>query len=112
MESLRYRVEDMHYKINKTAIQRARLADINRELLNSEVIKSAFVQAPGVLDKLSHTLSFTKKQEQLSHLKTLPEYIIPVPPEQTEEEPEPMVNTQKKKKRKRQRQVGSIAATH
>lgn len=75
VEALRYRVEDCLKMVTDNAIQGARLADVRREMINSEHLKGHFEENPEDLDALQHNLRLAKNIPE--HLGHIPGYLLP-----------------------------------
>ena len=78
LESFRYRVYDVLRSVTSAAVKELRTAEIKRELLNSEKLKSFFQENPNDLKVLRHDKAVLHPIRQLDHLKAVPEYLIPV----------------------------------
>lgn len=76
VESFRYRAEDAFRAVTLTAIREARVAEIKRELLNSEKLKRFFEENPQDLASLRHDKELHALKVQV-HLKRVPEYLLP-----------------------------------
>lgn len=75
IEALRYRVESSLRLVTDTAVHGARLADVRREIVNSEALKNYFEDNPQDLDALQHNLSLAKNIP--AHLGHIPSYLLP-----------------------------------
>ncbi|GFS99785.1 probable ATP-dependent RNA helicase DDX56 [Nephila pilipes] len=76
LEGFKYRADDAYRAVTKTAVREARLKEIKSELLNSGNLKPYFEDNPRDLQILRHDKSLhTVKLD--SHLKDVPDYIIP-----------------------------------
>jgi len=88
IESFRYRVEDVMHRVTKGMIRNARLAEIKKEILNSEKLKKHFAENPDDLAMVKHTHPLSKKEQGFAHLRVLPSYLLPVPVNNDEQEQE------------------------
>lgn len=77
LESFRYRVEDTMRSVTTAAVKEFRAAEIKREILNSEKLKSYFAANPNDLKVLRHDKSILHPIRQKDHLKHVPDYLIP-----------------------------------
>lgn len=75
IEAFRYRVEDCLRMVTDTAVNGARLADVRREIVNSEHLQDYFEDNPQDLDALRHNLSLAKNVPD--HLAHIPLYLLP-----------------------------------
>lgn len=75
IEAFRYRVEDALRMVTDAVIHGARLADVRREIVNSEQLKDYFEDNPDDLDALQHNLTLAKNIPE--HLAHIPSYLIP-----------------------------------
>lgn len=75
IESFRYRVEDCLRMVTDAAVNAARLADVRREIVNSEKLKEYFEENPQDLEALQHDLSLAKNAPE--HLAHVPSYLLP-----------------------------------
>lgn len=75
IEAFRYRVEDCLRMVTDAAVTRARMADIKREVVNSEQLQEYFEDNPRDLDALQHNLSLAKNVPE--HLAHIPSYLLP-----------------------------------
>lgn len=78
LESFRYRVEDTLRSVTTTAVKELRSAELKREILNSERLKSFFAENPNDLKVLRHDKAIAHPIRQKDHLKSVPEYLMPV----------------------------------
>ncbi|CAH0520059.1 unnamed protein product [Peronospora belbahrii] len=92
----RYRVEDVRRAVTRVAVREAQLADIKKEMLNSERLAAYFEANPRDLNVLEHDKVVGSAPVQ-SHLATIPDYLVPI-----ELQPPAPART-KKKSNKRQR---------
>lgn len=75
VEAFRYRVEDCLRMVTESAVQGARLADVRREMVNSEHLKGYFEDNPDDLHALQHNVRLaTNVAEHLGHIPT---YLMP-----------------------------------
>ncbi len=75
IEAFRYRVEDCLRMVTDAAVNAARLADVRREIVNSEKLKDYFDDNPQDLDALKHDLALAKNVPE--HLAHIPTYLLP-----------------------------------
>ncbi|KAI0565612.1 RNA helicase [Gracilaria domingensis] len=75
IEAFRYRVEDALRMVTDAAVHGARLADVRREIVNSEQLKGYFEENPEDLDALRHNLTLAKNIPD--HLAHIPSYLLP-----------------------------------
>lgn len=75
IEAFRYRVEDCLRMVTVAAVTSARMADIKREIINSEKLHEYFEDNPRDLDALQHDLSLAKNVPE--HLAHIPSYLLP-----------------------------------
>lgn len=75
IEAFRYRVEDCLRMVTDAAVTQARLADVRREIVNSEKLKDYFDDNPQDLDALKHDLALAKHVPD--HLAHIPSYLLP-----------------------------------
>lgn len=75
IEAFRYRVEDCLRLVTDRSVVGARLADVRREIVNSEQLKDYFEDNPHDLDALQHNLSLAKNVSE--HLAHIPSYLLP-----------------------------------
>lgn len=75
IEAFRYRVEDCLRMVTDAAVTSARMADIKREVVNSEQLQEYFEDNPRDLDALQHNLSLAKNVPE--HLAHIPSYLLP-----------------------------------
>jgi ATP-dependent RNA helicase DDX56/DBP9 len=78
LESFRYRVEDTLRSVTVTAVKELRSAELKREILNSERLKSFFAENPNDLKVLRHDKAIAHPIRQKDHLKSVPEYLMPI----------------------------------
>lgn len=75
IEAFRYRVEDSLRMVTDAAVNGARLADVRREIVNSETLKDYFEDNPQDMDALQHNLRLAKSIPE--HLAHVPSYLLP-----------------------------------
>ncbi|EKX40607.1 hypothetical protein GUITHDRAFT_46656, partial [Guillardia theta CCMP2712] len=76
VEGFRYRAEDSLRRVTKLAIKRARLREIESELLNSKTLKEHFQHNPQDLRALRHDRTLAPNR-QMAHLAKVPDYLLP-----------------------------------
>ncbi|XP_051971675.1 probable ATP-dependent RNA helicase DDX56 [Xyrauchen texanus] len=76
IEGFRYRCRDAMRSVTKQAVKEARLKEIKQELLNSEKLKTYFEDNPRDLQLLRHDKDLHPSVIK-SHLKNVPDYLIP-----------------------------------
>ncbi|KUF92411.1 hypothetical protein AM588_10006579 [Phytophthora nicotianae] len=96
IDCFRYRVEDVRRAVTRVAVREAQLADVKKEMLNSERLAAHFQANPRDLNMLEHDKVVGSAPVQ-PHLATIPDYLVPV-----ELQPPAPART-KKKHNKRQR---------
>ncbi|RMX70344.1 hypothetical protein DD238_000190 [Peronospora effusa] len=96
IDCFRYRVEDVRRAVTRVAVREAQLADIKKEMLNSERLAAYFEANPRDLNVLEHDKVVGSAPVQ-PHLATIPDYLVPL-----ELQPPAPART-KKKSNKRQR---------
>ncbi|RLN62642.1 hypothetical protein BBJ29_001001 [Phytophthora kernoviae] len=96
IDCFRYRVEDVRRAVTRVAVREAQLADVKKEMLNSERLASHFEANPRDLNMLEHDKVVGSAHVQ-PHLATIPDYLVPI-----ELQPPAPLRT-KKKHNKRQR---------
>eukprot|EP01038_Epipyxis_sp_PR26KG_P004418 gene4418-6245_t len=77
LESFRYRVEDTLRSVTAASVKELRTAEIKREILNSEKLKSFFAENPNDLKVLRHDKAILHPIRQKDHLKHVPDYLVP-----------------------------------
>ncbi|DAZ92961.1 TPA: hypothetical protein N0F65_006280 [Lagenidium giganteum] len=77
IDCFRYRVEDVRRAVTRVAVREARLADVKKEILNSEKLVSHFEENPRDLNILQHDKTIGTAQVQ-RHLATIPDYLVPI----------------------------------
>ena len=77
LETFRYRVYDVLRSITSASVKEIRAAEIKREILNSQKLKSFFTENPNDLKVLRHDKAVLHPIRQLDHLKAVPEYLVP-----------------------------------
>ena len=75
VEAFRYRVEDCLRLVTDNAVHGARLADVRREIINSEQLKDYFEDNPDDYDALQHNMRLAKNIPE--HLAHIPTYLLP-----------------------------------
>ena len=78
LETFRYRVEDTLRSVTTTAVRELRSAELKREILNSEKLKSFFAENPNDLKVLRHDKAIAHPIRQKDHLKSVPDYLMPI----------------------------------
>jgi ATP-dependent RNA helicase DDX56/DBP9 len=96
IDCFRYRVEDVRRAVTRVAVREAQLADVKKEMLNSERLAAHFQANPRELNVLEHDKVVGSAHVQ-AHLATIPDYLVPI-----ELQP-PVPARTKKKHNKRQR---------
>ncbi|KAG1688314.1 hypothetical protein DVH05_003747 [Phytophthora capsici] len=96
IDCFRYRVEDVRRAVTRVAVREAQLADVKKEMLNSERLEAHFQANPRDLNILEHDKVVGSAPVQ-AHLATIPDYLVPI-----ELQPPAPART-KKKHNKRQR---------
>ncbi|POM57690.1 DEAD/DEAH box RNA helicase [Phytophthora palmivora] len=99
IDCFRYRVEDVRRAVTRVAVREAQLADVKKEMLNSERLAAHFQANPRDLNMLEHDKVVGSAPVQ-PHLATIPDYLVPI-----ELQPPAPARTKKKhnKHNKRQR---------
>lgn len=77
VDRFRYRVEDVQRAVTRIAVREAQLADIKKEILNSEKLATHFEANPRDLNVLQHDKTIGKARIQ-PHLATIPDYLVPI----------------------------------
>jgi ATP-dependent RNA helicase DDX56/DBP9 len=77
LDAIKYRSMDVLGKLNKNRVREARLEEIKRQLLNSEKLETFFKEHPKDLKVLRSDRELLTHQVPQSHLKHMPDYIIP-----------------------------------
>lgn len=77
VEAFRYRMSDALRTITRVAVQEARVKEIRQELVKSEKLKKHFEENPEELKQLRHD-GETHAARVQSHLKHVPDYLLPV----------------------------------
>jgi ATP-dependent RNA helicase DDX56/DBP9 len=75
IEAFRYRVEDCLRSVTDAIVHDARLADVRKEMINSDLLKDYFEDNPMDLDALKHDGVLAK--EVPAHLARVPAYLLP-----------------------------------
>ncbi|CDR88696.1 probable ATP dependent RNA helicase of the DEAD-box family [Sporisorium scitamineum] len=73
----RYRVTDTLKSITKATIREARVKELKHEILTSSKLQSHFEDHPDDLAYLQHDKSLLGSRAQQSHLKHVPQYLVP-----------------------------------
>lgn len=76
IDSFRYRMGDALRAVTKIAVREARSREIREELIKSEKLKRHFEENPDDLKHLRHDSELRPARVQ-SHLKHVPEYLLP-----------------------------------
>ncbi|OQV14810.1 putative ATP-dependent RNA helicase DDX56 [Hypsibius exemplaris] len=76
IEGFRYRAQDALRAVTKVAIREARIKEIRQEILNSQKLKTYFTDNPRDMQILRHDKTLHTVRVQ-SHLKHVPDYLIP-----------------------------------
>ncbi|XP_049839187.1 probable ATP-dependent RNA helicase DDX56 isoform X2 [Schistocerca gregaria] len=76
VEGFRYRAKDAWRAVTRIAVREARLKEIKQEILNSQKLKSYFVDNPRDLQTLRHDKALHTVKIQ-PHLADVPDYIVP-----------------------------------
>ncbi|KAH9104205.1 hypothetical protein LEN26_015082 [Aphanomyces euteiches] len=76
IDCFRYRVEDVRRAVTGIAVREAQLADVKKEMLNSEKLRAHFEDHPRELNLLQHDKQVGKARIQ-PHLATIPTYLVP-----------------------------------
>jgi ATP-dependent RNA helicase DDX56/DBP9 len=76
IDCFRYRVEDVRRAVTSIAIREAQLADVKKEMLNSDKLRAHFEDHPRELNLLQHDRQVGKARIQ-PHLATIPTYLVP-----------------------------------
>lgn len=77
IDCFRYRVEDVRRAVTSVAVREAQLADVKKEILNSEKLVSHFEANPRDLNILEHDKAIGTARVQ-PHLATVPDYLVPI----------------------------------
>ncbi|KAF1328282.1 Atp-dependent RNA helicase dbp9, partial [Globisporangium splendens] len=77
IDCFRYRVEDVRRAVTSVAVREAQLADVKKEILNSEKLVSHFEANPRDLNILEHDKAIGTARVQ-PHLATIPDYLVPI----------------------------------
>ncbi|CAI5726680.1 unnamed protein product [Hyaloperonospora brassicae] len=104
IDCFRYRVEDVRRAVTRVAVREAQLADVKKEILNSERLAAHFEANPRDLNMLEHDKVVGSAPVQ-PHLATIPDYLVPI-----ELQPPAPART-KRKHNKRQRLTGGKRRT-
>ncbi|KAG5974903.1 ATP-dependent DNA/RNA helicase [Claviceps digitariae] len=76
VEAFRYRMNDALRAVTKVAVREARTRELRSELLKSEKLKRYFEENPTEVNHLRHDGELRTARQQ-SHLKHVPEYLLP-----------------------------------
>ncbi|KAG6181397.1 ATP-dependent DNA/RNA helicase [Claviceps purpurea] len=76
VEAFRYRMNDALRAVTKVAVREARTRELRQELLKSEKLKRYFEENPTEVNHLRHDGELRTARQQ-SHLKHVPEYLLP-----------------------------------
>ena len=76
VEGFRYRAEDSLGRVTRLAVKRARVKELEAELLNSETLKQHFEANPQDLKALRHDRQLNPARVA-PHLATVPSYLLP-----------------------------------
>lgn len=106
VDCFRYRVEDVRRAVTRVAVREAQLADVKKEILNSDKLVSHFEANPRDLNILEHDKAIGTAQVQ-PHLATIPDYLVPV----ALQPPPPSKKSNKKNKRMRTSNTGGKRRT-
>ncbi|CAD7936340.1 unnamed protein product [Amoebophrya sp. A120] len=77
IEQLRYRVRDVEKQVTKKAVTAMRLRELQAEAVNSQRLKKYFEENPQDLRALRMSQRDLKHKHKNSHLRYLPEYLVP-----------------------------------
>lgn len=77
VEGFRYRVGDTLKSITKVLIREARIKELKTEILTSTKLQSHFEDHPDDLSYLQHDKALLNSRAQQSHLKHVPQYLVP-----------------------------------
>ncbi|KAI9915980.1 hypothetical protein PsorP6_008407 [Peronosclerospora sorghi] len=77
IDCFRYRVEDVRRAVTRVAVREAQLADVKKEMLNSERLAAHFQANPRDLNILEHDKVVGSAPVQ-PHLATIPDYLVPI----------------------------------
>eukprot|EP00392_Amoebophrya_sp_AT5.2_P000882 g884.t1 len=77
IEQLRYRVQDVERAVTKKAVTAIRLRELQTEAVNSVRLKRYFDEHPADLQALRKSQRELKQKAKDSHLRYLPEYLVP-----------------------------------
>ncbi|KAG6609631.1 DEAD/DEAH box RNA helicase [Phytophthora cinnamomi] len=77
IDCFRYRVEDVRRAVTRVAVREAQLADVKKEMLNSERLAAHFEANPRDLNMLEHDKVVGSAPVQ-PHLATIPDYLVPI----------------------------------
>lgn len=105
IDSFRYRVDDTLRGVTMVAVRELRAAELKKEILNSEKLKSYFAENPNDFKVLRHDKTHLNPTHLKEHLKFVPEYLIPVSMRSIANS----TASQPKKKRKKAGAVGGLS---
>ncbi|TYZ60929.1 hypothetical protein PybrP1_004332 [[Pythium] brassicae (nom. inval.)] len=77
VDCFRYRVEDVRRAVTGVAVREAQLADVKKEMLNSDKLVAHFAANPRDLNILEHDKAIGTARVQM-HLATVPDYLVPL----------------------------------
>ncbi|RLN60210.1 hypothetical protein BBJ28_00003713 [Nothophytophthora sp. Chile5] len=77
VDCFRYRVEDVRRAVTRVAVREAQLADVKKEMLNSDRLAAHFEANPRDLNMLEHDKVVGSARVQ-PHLATIPDYLVPI----------------------------------
>ncbi|OMJ20751.1 ATP-dependent RNA helicase dbp9 [Smittium culicis] len=76
IDGLRYRCEDALRSVTKASIREAKIKEIKREIINSDLLKTHFEDKPTDLNFLRHDKALIPTKIK-PHLKHIPNYLMP-----------------------------------
>lgn len=76
VEGLRYRVDDVKRLVTRKAVREARVAELQREIVNSDRLQGHFEENPNDLQLLQHAGNLARRIWN-PHLRTVSEYLLP-----------------------------------
>ena len=77
VNAFRYRMNDALRAVTGVAVREARVREIEQELLKSEKLKRYFEENPDDLKQLKHDTELSRPKRIQSHLKHVPDYLMP-----------------------------------
>ncbi|TKY89541.1 hypothetical protein EX895_001326 [Sporisorium graminicola] len=77
VSGFRYRVTDTLKSITRATIREARVKELKHEILTSSKLQSHFEDHPDDLAYLQHDKALLSNRAQQSHLKHVPQYLVP-----------------------------------